>query len=532
MARMTFPPPKEGERAALLEQAERSRLAGRYEEALAACRAVLEQSPEDPAALNATAAALADRGDFEDSLSWARRAARADPAFASPHYTMGRVLEMQQRLLEAESSYRKAIELAPHAARAHNNLGVVLQMQGRPQDALACYRRAMELAADLPEASQNYASIARDPAALQRAVDGFHARLATNPSDATSLNGLANALRELGRHDEALQAYGRAIALEPDFAEARFNRSMVLLQVGDYAQGWPEYEWRLKTLSHGAPATRFAEPMWHGRETARTVLVHCEQGLGDTIQFARFAPLAAARCGALVLECQPELQPLLLTMKGAPQVVARGDPLPPFEMHAPLLSLPALLGTTLETLPWSGPYVQAPHERVIAWRKAFAKRRQHFNVGLVWAGRPQHWDDLNRSVALAQLAALGRVPNVGFFSLQLGPPALEAKEPPDGMTFFDLTSAIRDFADTAALVSFLDLVITVDTSTAHLAGAMGAPTWVLLAHAADWRWHVGRDDSPWYPGMRLFRQPRDGDWAGAIERMAEALARASAAKRA
>jgi tetratricopeptide (TPR) repeat protein len=516
--------------AAILLDAERARLTGDVDAAMAACRSILASSPEDPAALNLMAAIAADRGQIEEGLAWAARAIQADARAAGPHYTVGRLFEMQQRLGEAEASYRKAIDLAPRDARAHNNLGVVLQMQGRPADALASYRVAVALAPDLPEANQNYASIARDPAALERAVQGFRARIAAHPRDASAYNSVANALRELGRHDESLGAYERAIELAPDFAEARFNRSMVLLQTGDYARGWPEYEWRLKTATHSESITRFSEPLWHGRETARTVLIHAEQGLGDTIQFARFAPLAAARCGALVFEVQPEVFPVLTIMKGAPQVVRRGDPLPPFEMHAPLLSLPALLGTTIESIPWNGPYVQAPHERVMAWRRAFAKRRRHFNVGIVWAGRPQHWDDLNRSVPLAKLAPFGRVPDVSFFSLQLGPAAAEAAHPPAGMELLDLTSLIRDFADTAALVSFLDLVVTVDTSVAHLAGAMGVPTWILLAHAPDWRWHLGRDDSPWYPNTRLFRQPADGDWDGAISRMAVELERTAQEK--
>jgi tetratricopeptide (TPR) repeat protein len=516
---------KVNERQRLLGTAQEARQSGKLDAAVAACAELLRGFPDDPSCLSLAAALAADQGDVERGMHLAGRALAADPALAEPHFTLGRLYEMQQRLVDAEASYGKALALDPSNARAHNNLGVVLQMQGKVPDALAAYRKAVELAPELPEANQNFASIIRDSEAMQRAVAGFRRRIVENPSDADSYNSLANGLRELGRHDEALEAYAKAIALQPDFAEARFNRAMVLLQVGDYERGWPEYEWRLKTATHSIPATRFSVPMWHGRETARTVLLHAEQGLGDTLQFARFAPLAAARCGAVVLECQPELRPLLLTMKGAPRVVARGDPLPVFEMHAPLMSLPALLGTTLATLPWDGPYLQAPHERVTAWRKAFSKRRAHFNVGLVWAGRPQHWDDFNRSIPLAKFAPLGRVPGAAFFSLQLGDPAAEAKAPPDGMAFFDLTEAIRDFADTAALISFLDLVITVDTSVAHLAGAMGVPTWVLLARAPDWRWHIGREDSPWYPSVRLFRQARDGDWSGAIDAAAADLER-------
>ena len=513
------------DRQRLLATAQEARQAGKRDAAAAACAELLRAFPDDPSCLSLAAALAADQGDVERGMQLAGRALAVNPSMTAAHFTFGRLYEMQQRLVEAEASYGKALALDPSNARAHNNLGVVLQMQGKVPAALAAYRKAVELAPELPEANQNFASIIRDSEAMQRAVAGFRRRIVDNPSDADSYNSLANGLRELGRHEEALEAYGKAMPCSR------------ISQRRDSTEPWCCS--RSATTSAAGPSTNGASrpqatPFRRldsqsrcgiGRETARTVLLHAEQGLGDTLQFARFAPLAAARCGAVVLECQPELRPLLLTMKGAPQVVARGDPLPAFEMRAPLMSLPALLGTTLATLPWDGPYLQAPHERVMAWRKAFSKRRAHFNVGLVWAGRPQHWDDLNRSIPLAKFAPLGRVPGAAFFSLQLGDPAAEAKSPPQGMAFFDLTEPIRDFADTAALVSFLDLVITVDTSIAHLAGAMGVPTWVLLARAPDWRWHIGREDSPWYPSVRLFRQTRDGDWSGAIDAAAAELER-------
>lgn len=518
-------------RIRLLNDARAARARGDLDAAQAACRTVLAEAPQDVEALDLMAGLAADRGLGAEGLEWAGRALQAGPSSAAVHFTLGRLLEMQERLAEAEQSYRRALELAPDHARAHNNLGVVLQVQGRAPEALACYRRALELDPRLPEANQNYASITRDHAALERSVDGFRQRIADNPRDPVSFNSLANALRELGRHDEALAAYDSAVALAPDFADARFNRAMVRLQTGDYAQGWKDYEWRLQTAAHGAPAQRFAQPMWQGADTARAVLLHAEQGLGDTLQFVRYAPLVARRCALTVLECQPELKTLLEAMKGAPRIVARGEPLPPFDLHAPLLSLPSIFGTTLDTIPWEGPYLEARPEWLARWRKAFRKRARRFNVGLVWAGRPQHWDDLNRSVPLALFAPLARSADVCFFSLQLGPAAAEAAAPPPGMLLADLTPAIRDFSDTAALVGLLDLVITVDTSAAHLAGAMGRPTWVLLAHAPDWRYHLRRSDNPWYPGMRLFRQPRDGDWSGAIEQMAQELAKAAAGKR-
>lgn len=518
------------DRTALLEKARAAQQSGALEAARTTCLQLLASQPGDVPAMVLMASIAADLGAVEEGLGWAARATAADPRDAMAHFTSGRLREMQNRLADAEASYRDAIACAPELAKAHNNLGVVLQMQGRVPEALACYRRAMEIEPLLPEANLNYASIARSPDALARALEGLRARLAVHPRDAATLNSMANAHRELGQHAAALECYAKAIEIDPEFAEAHFNRAHVLLQTGDYARGWQEYEWRFKIPTHAAPAQRFAEPMWHGRETAHTVLLHAEHGLGDTLQFVRYVSLVAPRCGAVILECQPELKPLLLVMRDAPQVIARGDPLPSFAMHAPLMSLPALLGTTLETIPWGGPYLRPPAERIVKWQKAFHKRRKAFNVALVWAGRPQHWDDLNRSISLAQLAPLARVPGVGFFSLQVGPAAAQAAVPPPGMELHDLTHKIKDFADTAALVSFMDLAITVDTSVAHLAGGMGMPTWVLVPYAADWRHHLKRDDSPWYPTMRLFRQPRDGDWAGAIERMTAELHSLAASK--
>ena len=518
------------DRTALLDKARAAHQSGALEVARETCHQFLAMQPRDVPAMVLMASIAADLGAVEEGLHWTARAIEAGPGDAMAHFTAGRLHEAQNRLAEAEASYRAALACAPELAKAHNNLGAVLQLQGRLHDALACYRRAIELEPLLPEANKNYASLSRDPAALARSLEGLRARLAAHPGDAATYNGMANTHRELGQHAEALACYAKAIEIDPDDAEAHFNRSQVLLQCEDYAQGWQEHEWRLRMPAHAGPAERFTEPMWHGRETAHTVLLHAEQRLGDTLQFARYASLVAQRCGMVVLECQPELKPLLLVMRGAPQVIARGDPLPRFAMHAPLMSLPALLGTTIDTIPWRGPYLRPPAERLAKWRDAFRKRRKALNVALVWAGAPQHGDDLNRSISLAQLAPLASVPGVAFFSLQAGPAAWQAGAPPPGMALYDPTAKIKDFADTAALASLMDLVISVDTSVSHLAGGMGLHAWVLVPFTADWHHPLGRDDNRWYPTMRLFRQSVDGAWTGAIERMAAELAALAARK--
>jgi tetratricopeptide (TPR) repeat protein len=517
------------ETAMLLQQAEAAYERCALDEARRLCAALLERRPGEARAMCLMASIAADAGQTEEGLRWAQRAAAADPDSASPHYAAGRLWQGAGRLPEAEASYRRAVQLLPGHARAHNNLGGVLHMQGKLEAALVAYRRALELDPGLPQANQNYASIVRDADALARAAEDYRRHTRANPNDALAFNDLGNTLRELGRHDEALAAYGRALALNPGLAEAHFSRAFVQLLLGDYAQGWKEYEWRWRIAAFNAPARRFVQPIWDGgARPDGTVLLHAEQGLGDTLQFVRYAPLVAQRCAQVMLECQPELKGLMQRVAGVQHVVAQGERLPAFDAHAPLLSLPGIFGTTLDSVPWTGPYVHAEADRVASWRNALRPDEPRLKVGLTWAGRPHQWDDRKRTISLAMLAPLAAAGGVTFYSLQKGAAAAEAATPPAGMKLVDPSARIEDFSDTAALASLLDLVITIDTSVAHLAGAMGLPVWVLTAHAPDWRYHLGREDNPWYPTMRLFRQERDGDWTGAIGRVAAALQRSAA----
>lgn len=520
--------------AAALREAEAAYERGDLEASRRMCQAALAAAPS-ARAQSLMAAIAADSGRTEEGLEWARRAQAADPSAAGPHFVAGRLWHNAGRLAEAEASYRRAIALQPGHARAYNNLGGVLHMQGDLDGALAAYRKALDLEPGLAQANQNYASLVRDAGALERAAEAYRRQTRANPRDALAFNDLGNTLRELGLHDEALAAYAQALAVDPEFAEAHFSRAFVLLLRGDYAEGWREYEWRWRIPAFNAPARRFPLPIWDGSRVEGTVLLHAEQGLGDTLQFVRYAPLVGARCEGVVLECQPELRALMAGVPGIARVVPRGEPLPAFAAHAPLMSLPARFGTALGNVPWDGPYVRADPERAARWRgllQADAARlgAARLRVGLVWAGRPQQWDDRKRSIPLGALAPLASTPGVHFYSLQLGVAAAQAASPPAGMRLIDHTAHIADFSDTAALASELDLLLTIDTSVAHLGGAMGLPTWVLVAHAPDWRYHLGRSDNPWYPSMRLFRQERDGDWSGAIEAAAGALTERAAGR--
>jgi len=336
-------------------------------------------------------------------------------------------------------------------------------------------------------------------------------------------------LKDKGLLDEAIAADRQAIAINPNFAEGHFNLGIALLECGDFEQGWPEYEWRQKCSEFNASFRRFSQPLWSGEEfRGRTILLHAEQGLGDTIQFIRYLPMLVRRGGRVLVEVQPALMGLLRQMRGVHQWIPRGEPLPGFDVQCPLLSLPRLFATTVRTIPADVPYLLADPALVESWRQNLSTNVPGIKVGLAWAGNPEHKRDAMRSISLDRLAPLASVRGATFISLQKGGSALQSDQPPEGLRLVNFSAELHDFADTAALMANLDVVIAVDTAIAHLAGAMGKPVWTLLPFAPDWRWLVDRKDSPWYPSMRLFRQPRIGDWGtviGSVAGRLESLAR-------
>jgi len=357
------------------------------------------------------------------------------------------------------------------------------------------------------------------------AVDLIRQAIALIPTSPGAHYNLAKALTGNNQLTEAIAAYRQTIALKPGYAEAHHNLSLLLLLLGDMAQGWKEYEWRSLCNNMAVPRRNIVQRQWDGSPLAnRTILLHPEQGFGDTIQFIRYAPLVAQRGGRVLVGCAPELRRLLQNMPGVGRCLDSGLMLPPFDVHCPLLSLPLAFGTTLETIPHGVPYLQADAAGVEHWRNKLALDPAGFKVGLVWAGRPTHKNERNRSLPLAALAPLAQVPGVRFYSLQKGEAAQQARTPPQGLALIDHTADLHDFADTAALIANLDLVIAVDTAVVHLAGALGKPVWTLLPFLPDWRWLLNRTDTPWYPSMRLFRQGAPGDWSGVIQQVTQALA--------
>jgi hypothetical protein len=369
------------------------------------------------------------------------------------------------------------------------NLGNAQARLGRHEEAATSYRQAARLRPHYPEAHSN----------------------------------LGNALLEVGHVEEAARCYEEALRQDPEHPSAHWNRAWLRLLCGDFERGWEEYEWRWVT-GNAAPR-HFRQPVWDGSALwGATILLHAEQGLGDTVQFVRYAPWVKEAGGRVVVECQARLAPLVRTVAGVDEVVEAGSTLPPFDTHAGLLSLPRIFGTSVKTLPAEVPYFTLDATRIERWRARLAQAGG-FKAGLVWAGSPTHKNEHSRSIRLSALAPLAAVSGVSLFSLQRGPQAAELASAPFPIT--NLEEQNNDILDTAASLTHLDLVIAVDTMVAHLAGALARPVWTLLAYVPDFRWLLGRDDSPWYPTMRLFRQPRPGDWAAVIARVAEELRNAA-----
>ncbi len=464
----------------------------------------------------------ADAKQIDAGVRLALDAMQAGPALAAPHFAMGRLRELAGDLAAAETSYRRAIALEPGHARSCNNLGAVLVYQGRIGEALACYRQALALDPDQPEANRNVAILTHEPATWEAAIRGYLRRIATDPTDARAHASLGDIYRGLGRVADARASLDRAIALDPLDAEARYGKAMLLLTCGEYTEGWREYEWRWRMDNqYSNPARRFTGPAWDGRVVEGTILMHGEMAIGESLQFVRYARLVAARCKRVVFECAPRLKPLLAGVEGVAHLVSPGDPLPVFAAHVPLFSLPRLFGTTLENVPWQGPYLHADPQRVAQARPLFSRDvGARLAVGLAWSGNPQNPHNRERSIDPALLAPLAHVPGIAWYSLQAGTAGANL---PAGMDIVDLAARERDLLDTAAFIASLDLVITIDTSIAHLAGALGARTWVLLNRTPDWRFHLERADNPWYPGMRLFRQAREGEWRDVVDEVAGEL---------
>ena len=496
--------------------------AGRNEDAMATARRVVALHADYPEAHNNLGSALVRLGHCEAALGSYDRAIALRPDYDEAFYNRGVALQSLKQYEEAAGSYQRTIELQADYLEAYNNLGIVLVALRRFDEALACYDQVIALDPEYDEAHYNRGFALQSMERYEAAIASYDQALVLRPDYAEALKNRGMAFQALDRYDEALAEFDRSVALRPDHAPTHFSKSVCLLQSGDLTRGWREYEWRWRTPELMIGWRHFAQPLWLGEQPTdgRTILVHAEQGLGDTLQFCRFVPLIAARGARVVLEVQQPLARLLAEFPGAAQTVTYGGELPPFDLHCPLLSLPLALGITLETIPAES-YLAADPALVAGWQERIATL-SGLRVGLVWAGAPGLVADLRRSIPLERLAPLGAVPGVSFVSLQKGDAAKQVGVP-SSLPLHDFTGELYDFADTAALIATLDLVVSVDTAVAHLAGALGKPVWLLDRFDACWRWLRGREDSPWYPTARLFRQAAPGDWDDVVARVAVAL---------
>ena len=501
---------------------------GRDAEAEAEFRKVLRLAPSNVEANFNLGNVLRGLGRPEESLACYKRAIALKPSYADAYNNMGNVLQRLGRIEEAAAALRKAVALNPSLPEAHNNLGNVLRDMQQWEESAACYRHALVLRPGYVEAQNNLGNAMGTLGRPEEAVACYRQALALAPNLLEAHNNLGLAFRDLGRLSESAACFHQALAIKPDYAEAHGYLGQLLLLTGDYERGWPEYEWRLRLPMKFVRS--FAEPAWQGEDlTGRTILLVAEQGLGDSLQFVRFAALVKQRGGTVLFECPPELVRVFQTCPGIDRIVPAGSPLPPIDFQAPLLSLPAILRSTLATVPAAIPYLAADPALVEHW-KAELSGYPEFKIGIVWQGNPRfalpecRIADQKRSFPLARFEPVARVPGVRLFSLQKGFGTEQLTEWQPRLGIVPLGDRLNDFADTAAVMMNLDLIISADSSPIHLAGALGRPVWVPLPSSGCWRWLVQREDSPWYPTMRLFRQSRAGEWSKVFDRMAQALA--------
>lgn len=495
--------------------------AGRLQEAEQVYRQVLAAAPGHADSLHMLGVIASQCGQPAAALACIDQAIAIKPSAAAFHVNRAGALLALRQLDAALAACQEALRFKRNLPEAYQLMGHVLSDLGRPQEAASAYSEALRLKPDLRDGHNDMALALREANRLEEAAEAMSVALRQAPGDPLLAGNLAGILKDLGRLDAAEALYREILRRQPEDAAAHFNLGVSLLTAGRFADGWREWEWRFRA----EPATQraFAQPRWQGEPlNGRTLLIYAEQGMGDMLQFCRIVPMAA-RGGRVVLEMHAPLVRLLAQLPGAEGVVALGGTLPAFDVQCPMMSLPHVLGMANEQdIPAEIPYLRADPVLAERWRGRTGALGG-LRVGLVWAGNPERLRmDRRRSISLDRLGPLFDVPGVTFVSLQKG-----AGGTP-GVPMVDWTGELGDFADTAALVETLDLVIGVDTAVVHLAGAMGKPVWLLNRFDTCWRWLRDRDDSPWYPTLRQFRQASPGDWEGVVGRVRDALAEAAA----
>jgi tetratricopeptide (TPR) repeat protein len=502
--------------------ADRCRGEGRLMEAEAACRQILQAKPDSPEATHLLGVIAHQNGKLADAIEHVRRAVKLAPQVALYHANLGEMLRLAGRPKLAAEQARRALEIEPDMPMALSNLGVAFYELKNYEEAARAQRKAIAAKPDFAEAHSNLGNALHALKRFDEAIAAYRRALELKPNYADAWANLGTTLHHSGDFNEGMIALRRAIALAPNHANAHSGLGILLLMRGDFGEGWDEYEWRLRSSERKGP--RVPEKPWQGESLAgKHIYVQAEQGFGDTLQFVRYIPALAARARKVTVRVHQQLVTLLSeSLPGVTVLGDRGDP-EPYPCDAVLLSLPRLFKTRLETTPAQVPYLHAPADTVRRWRRRLSTM-SGLKVGLVWAGNPEHVNDHRRSLDPALLAPVLATPGVSFASLQVGPRAADLKKlKSPAPAIEDLAPAFSDFQESAAAVTALDLLITVDTSAAHLAGAVGKPVWLLLPAVTDWRWMLHREDNPWYPTMRLFRPKNGAPWGDVIARVAQEL---------
>jgi tetratricopeptide (TPR) repeat protein len=495
----------------------------RTDEAIAAYRAALALRPDYPEVLSNLANMLKDKGEYDQAIERAQQALKLHPTMAEAWYHLGNALKKKDRLEEAIDALRRAVAINPRFHQAYNDLGSALLKKDLADEAIIALHKSLEIEPNGQEAHYNLG------AALQR-QDKFDEALACY-AKAQSLglshpnlhNNIGTIMNDRGLIDQAIWHFRKSLEIQPDFAVAKWNLGLLALAKGDFREGWPGYEMRWEANSIAKPPRYNEQPVWDGSDPAgKRILLDCEQGFGDAIQFARFVPILARHGAKPMIACPPVLNRLFKTLSGVEDVISPPTEIGPFDAQIPLMSIPSVMNMTLQTIPGKVPYLAADPALAEQW-KTRVPQDGRLKVGLVWAGNPKFSKERMRSLMLAPFAPLGDVPNVWYCSLQKGEAARQAASPPGSLRIVDWTEELTNFADTAALIVNLDLVIACDTAVAHLAGALAKPVWIIVPFVPDWRWLLDRSDSPWYPTLRIFRQPKPGDWETPINQLVDQL---------
>jgi len=503
----------------------------RHGEALESYRQAVKCRPDFIEAHINIGSALRTLKHYAEAVACYEQVLKIRPDLASAHSNLGNVLLDMKRTKEAMHSYERALALNPNDAKTHNNMGTALLAAEQTEDALTSIERALSIDPSFASAHNQKGQVLMRMHRFEEAVQSFDMAIQLRPMNVATYIHRGDAFFNSIRDEDALESFAQALTLDPDSIDAQCSQALCRLRQGDFERGWQQYHYRLQAESLAASIPRHEKPLWLGKESpdGKTLLVQPEQGFGDVIQFCRYVPLLAARGVQVVLPVHPSLKALLSTLNGVSALVVAGNTLPAFDLYTPMMSLPLAFGTKLNSVPSETPYLFANHAKAKHWQQAnlAARPQATRRIGLAWSGNAQHHNDAIRSIPFEQFAAIvarAAGANCDFVCLHNEFRSDAEKQACLDLGIRTVSEDLKDFSDTAALIESLDLVITVDTSVAHLTGALGKPVWILLQHSPDFRWLLDRSDSPWYPTARLFRQHSFGQWDSVIAEVQSALA--------